>query len=158
MRTVISQDGLRDFEPSDNVIKKKQGNNFSIFSICRHILNPFCEIIDGHDNITMPLDVVGLKCMKSMPHLEKGPPSMMGWSGAGWVFFLDWKRWHGGNFFTASIQSLNIDGKKDPTCRILWVVAIPKRWPPQALEWNSFNKVSTSSWVKQCLKIESMSR
>ena len=36
------------------MIKQEESGSLTIFCICRHGLNPFCEIIHGYD-VTMPL-------------------------------------------------------------------------------------------------------
>ena len=88
MRSIFSDYGLWDFEPSYHMIKQKKGHSISNLCICRNFLSPFCKLIDNYDDVTMPLAEVGLQCIKSIPHLEKGPIPMTGCKGAGWVHFL----------------------------------------------------------------------
>ena len=88
MRSLFSDYGLWNSKPSYHMTKQKEGGSLSILCICRNCLIPFCKVINGYDDVTMPLDEVGLQCMKSITHLEKGPTTMMGCSGAGWVRFF----------------------------------------------------------------------
>jgi hypothetical protein len=67
------------------MIEHKKWCSLDIVKECRHRINPFSKIIDKNDNITVPPTEVGLHCMESMPHLEKGSVETMGLSGAGWV-------------------------------------------------------------------------
>jgi hypothetical protein len=85
MGSMISYNSLLDCEMSDDVIEHKKCCNSAIVKKCRHSLNPFIEIIDCDDNITIPPVEVGLHCMKSIPPFAKGSMETIGWSGAGWV-------------------------------------------------------------------------
>ena len=55
MVTVISDDSLRDPKSSNNMIKYEKGYNFPGIVKSRHHLGPFCEIIHGYNNVSMPL-------------------------------------------------------------------------------------------------------
>ena len=88
MISVISDYVLWDSKPSYYMIEQKKGGCVAILYICRDCLNPFCKIINGYNDVTMPLAEVGLQCIKLIPHLEKGPTAMMRCKGAGWVHFF----------------------------------------------------------------------
>ena len=69
------------------MIEQEESESITILYIFRHGLSPFCEIVNGYNDVTMPPTEVGLQCMKSIPHLANGPMTMTGCSGAGWVRF-----------------------------------------------------------------------
>ena len=56
MGFVISDYGLWNSKPSYCMIEKEESDNITILYICRHFLSPFCEIIYGYNDVTMPLD------------------------------------------------------------------------------------------------------
>ena len=56
MGTIISNNGLWNSKSGDDLVKYEQSNSFTIVRECAHSLNPFCEVIDGNDYITMPPD------------------------------------------------------------------------------------------------------
>ena len=58
MRNVISNDGLRDTKLSNNMIEYELHRCLTVHSQCRHYFAPFCEIIDGDDNIGMSSGLV----------------------------------------------------------------------------------------------------
>ena len=53
MESMISDYGLWKSKPSYYMIEQEEGDNLTIFSICRNFLNPFFEIIYGYDDVTM---------------------------------------------------------------------------------------------------------
>jgi hypothetical protein len=53
MGFMISYNSLWKYEVSDDVIEHKKCCSSAIIKKCRHSLNPFTEIIDEDDNITM---------------------------------------------------------------------------------------------------------
>ena len=52
--TVISENGAWYTKMSYDVVKKKQSCGTTIVQKGRHSLNPFFEIIDGNDDVTVP--------------------------------------------------------------------------------------------------------
>jgi hypothetical protein len=54
MTTMVSDDGLRDTKPSNDMIEYEQHYSFPGIIKCRHRLGPFSEIIHGYDNVSMP--------------------------------------------------------------------------------------------------------
>jgi hypothetical protein len=51
---MISYNGLQDTESSDDVVKHKGCCSATIIKECRHSLNPFSEVINENDDITVP--------------------------------------------------------------------------------------------------------
>ena len=54
MGSMVNDYGLWNSKPSYHMIKQKEGSSVSILCICMHFLIPFCKIIDGYDDVTMP--------------------------------------------------------------------------------------------------------
>ena len=54
MGSVISDYGLWNSKPSYYVIEQEEGSSCSILGICRNFLNPFCKIMYGYNDVTMP--------------------------------------------------------------------------------------------------------
>ena len=52
--TMISNDGLRDTKPSNNVIEHELSSYLTVSGKCRHCFGPFGEVVHGYDNISMP--------------------------------------------------------------------------------------------------------
>ena len=88
MGFMVSDYGLQNSKPRYHMVKQKEGGSLAILDICRHCLNPFCKIINVYNDVTIRLTEIGLKCIKYIPHLAKGPTTMKGCKGAGWVRFL----------------------------------------------------------------------
>jgi hypothetical protein len=80
---MISDNGLWNTQESDDVIQKEKSCSTTIIQKGSHSLSPFCKVIYNDDYIIMPLVEVGLHCMKSMSHLEKGLMEIMGCSKRG---------------------------------------------------------------------------
>ena len=51
---VISNDGLWDSKYSYDMIEQEESGSLTIFRICRHGLSPFCGIVNGYNDVTMP--------------------------------------------------------------------------------------------------------
>jgi hypothetical protein len=82
---MISDNGTWNTKTIDDMVKKENSYSMTIIYKGRNSLSPFCKVINGNDYIIMAPDEVGLHCMKSMPHLEKGSMGTMGCNGARWV-------------------------------------------------------------------------
>jgi hypothetical protein len=55
MTTIISNNRLGDTKPSNDVIKYEQCCSFPDVIKCRHLLDPFSEIIHSYNDASMPL-------------------------------------------------------------------------------------------------------
>lgn len=55
MRTMISNDGLRDTKSSCKMVENELSGSFAVNIRCGHHLGPFSEIINDDNDITMPL-------------------------------------------------------------------------------------------------------
>jgi hypothetical protein len=56
MLSMINYNSLWDTESSDDVVKHEECYNATIIKECRHSLNPFSEVINDNDDITVPLN------------------------------------------------------------------------------------------------------
>lgn len=54
MLSVISENGLGNSEPQDNMVEQKLRHGVTVFRKCRHRLDPFREIINSNDDVPMP--------------------------------------------------------------------------------------------------------
>ncbi len=75
---MVGHNNSRYPKPCDYMIEQKDGGSFFSVVKCRHRPDPFCEIINGYDDITVPLTEKGLHVIKSIPHLVNGPTEMTG--------------------------------------------------------------------------------
>ena len=78
MGSMISDDGLRNSKSIYDMIEQEESGSLTVLCICRHGLIPLCKIVNVYDYVTMTPVEVGLQCMKSIPHLEKGPTTTTG--------------------------------------------------------------------------------
>jgi hypothetical protein len=51
---MISDNGLWNTKASDDVVEDKKSCGTTIVQKSRHSLSPFCEVINGNDDITVP--------------------------------------------------------------------------------------------------------
>ena len=69
---MIGNDGLRDTKPRNDVIKYELSCYLTISRKCRHCLNPFGEVVNGYDDISMPPSRVRVTRHKINAPLRKG--------------------------------------------------------------------------------------
>jgi hypothetical protein len=51
---MISDNVIRDTEPSDNLVEHEEGCNIPIGFYGRHGFDPLCKLVDSHDNVLIP--------------------------------------------------------------------------------------------------------
>jgi hypothetical protein len=62
MGAMVSDDGLRDTKPSDDMIEYEQCCSFPDVIKCRHHLGPLSEIIHIYNDVSIPLDRARVTC------------------------------------------------------------------------------------------------
>jgi hypothetical protein len=62
MTTMVSDYGLRDTKPSNDMIEYEQHCSFLGIIKCKHCLGPFSEIIHGYNNVSMTPILVRVTC------------------------------------------------------------------------------------------------
>ena len=70
--TIISNDGLRDTKPRNDVIEYELNCCLTISDKCRHFFDPFGEVVNGYDDISMPPGRVRVTHHKIDAPLRKG--------------------------------------------------------------------------------------
>jgi len=89
MRSMISNDGLRDTKSSYDMVEKKLSNSFIVNITCGHRLNPFSEIINEDDDICMPPRRARVTSHEFNTPLGKGSNDNNWVQGRGWsVLFV----------------------------------------------------------------------
>lgn len=88
---MVSENGLRDIKTRHDMVEEELSCSDSVIIICGDHLNPFSEVVNGEDDIAMPLAKQGLHVLKYMPHLETEPTVMTGCKCASGVRFLHYK-------------------------------------------------------------------
>jgi hypothetical protein len=83
--SMVSDNLLRNPEPSYDLIKNEKCCSFPIIRKCWHSLNPLGEVVDDHDNVTIPPSRSLVACHKIYPPLGERANNNNGKHGSGWM-------------------------------------------------------------------------
>jgi len=71
MTTMFCDNSLWDTEPRNHMIENENSCSFTIVSICRHHLDPFCKVVDYKDDISMTPRQVRVTSDELCPFIER---------------------------------------------------------------------------------------